>query len=166
MNKKWYRGDMYWKETPAIKSGKKGTREYGPGMYFTSSPERARKWAREPRTVMEVEVGDLRLLTLKDVEPTSAVANFAQFFLKAALADEIREGRDPDEPYPLWYLMTLAVHHEVSHGRRGERLREYLLTHGIEGHVTEPSFSQPEGEKWLLLFDPSKIVAWRRYEYV
>lgn len=159
---KWYRGDMYWKEPPAIKTGKKGTREHGPGMYFTNSPEGARKWAKGPRSLMEVEVADLRLLTLRDTAPTSAVANFAAFYLKGTLADEIRKDRKPDEPYPLWFLMTLAVHHGFAHGQKGDLLRQHLLTHGIEGHVTEPSFGFP-GEKWLLLFDPSKIVSWRRY---
>ena len=62
-----YTGTQVWEGRPYIKESRKGHSEHGPGLYFTTKLQTARKYAKGRGTVLRVEI-DPRFTWLEDAK--------------------------------------------------------------------------------------------------
>jgi len=161
-----YTGSKVWDGPPRIGPSKKGHVEHGPGLYFTTSSEVARTYAKGQRTILRVEL-ETPLRWLEDaVVPTTAlvywVGSRRGLRKKQAIIDDLmRSERRTEERLGAGMsyaapLVNLMVNYEVITGDHGPALAEYLVSLGIDAsHVRR-------GDTWVVLFNPAKVISWRK----
>jgi hypothetical protein len=159
-----YTGSQVWEGRPRI-GAKRGRVAEGPGLYFTTSREVARTYAKGRRTLLRVEL-DPSLVWLEDaLVPTDVVVRWVEQqrgmrAKKQIIADILRNADRLREKHPGMVranvLLNLMVNYEVASGDRGIALAEFFTSLGISAsHVSKFD------EDWIVLFDPSKVVSWR-----
>lgn len=167
-----YTGTQVWEGRPYVKESRKGRSEYGPGLYFTTSLQTARKYAKGRGTVLRVEI-DPSLTWLEDaIVPTELLVRWvaAQRGLrhKKEIISDIsgnatRTASRISTPAELnsyaSVLVNLMVNYEAITGHHGPALAEFLADLGIgASHVRVNGGN----EDWVVLFDPTKVISWRR----
>jgi len=162
-----YTGTQVWEGRPYIKESRKGHSEHGPGLYFTTRLQTARKYAKGRGTVLRVEI-DPRFTWLEDA--TVPIEDLVEWVSgrrgmrkKIEIIDDIltRAGRGlTDGSGRVSTLVNLMVNYEAITGPHGPALAEFLASIGIGASHVRMSGN----EEWLVLFDPSKVLSWRRVE--
>ena len=166
-----YTGAQVWQGRPEIRPSRKGRVEHGPGIYFTTSLETAKKYARGRGTVLRVEI-DPNFVWLEDAIAPKAdliewVRNQRGLRHKAEIIRDIAErggrGLADDRMARVSTLVNLTRHYEAITGEHGPALARFLASMGIGADlVTPPLFGRRGDEQWLVLFDPSKVLGWER----
>lgn len=166
-----YTGTQVWEGRPEVRQSRKGRAEHGPGLYFTTRLQTARKYAKGRGTVLRVEI-DPSFAWLEDaIVPTSVlmnwVANQRGLRHKKEIISDIsgnatRTASRISTPAELnsyaSVLVNLMVNYDVLSGAHGPALAEFLASLGIgASHV-----SMSGNEEWVVLFDPTKVLSWRR----
>lgn len=158
-----YTGTQVWDGRPYVKESRKGHSEHGPGLYFTTKLQTARKYAKGRGTVLRVEI-DPSFRWLEDATvPIKVlvdwVASRRGLRKKSEIIEDIetRAGRGlPEGMGRVATLVNLMVNYEAITGAHGPALAEFLASLGIgASHVAM------SGEDWVVLFDPAKVLSWR-----
>lgn len=160
-----YTGSQVWEGRPTIGPAPAKRMQHGPGLYFTTSLLTARRYGKGSRTVLRVEI-DPRITWLEEaIVPLDVLLGWVehQRGLKnkdAILTDLVeRAGRGlPPGQARASALVYLLVNYGSLSGCRGPELAEFLVSLGI--HASHVSASGDE--EWVVLFDPSKVLGWRR----
>lgn len=160
-----YTGTQVWEGRPYIKESRKGHSEHGPGLYFTTKLQTARKYAKGRGTVLRVEI-DPAFLWLEDAEaPIETLVTWVEgrrgLRKKREIVQDIvdRAGRGLAPGMGrVATLVNLMVNYEAITGPHGPALAEFLASLGIGASHVRMSGN----EEWLVLFDPSKVISWRR----
>lgn len=163
-----YTGTVVWEGKPIIRESRKERVAHGPGLYFTTSLETARKYAGGPRTVLRVEVDEPRIWLEDAIAPTDDLIDWvnarAGMRKKREIVADILRNAKRTEPLigagmsRVSALVNLMVNHEAITGSHGPALAEFLVSLGIgASHV-----KQANGEEWVVLFDPSLVRGWRK----
>lgn len=165
-----YTGAQVWEGPPQIRPSRKGRYEHGPGLYFTTSLETARKYAKGRGAVLRVEVKpdftwlEDAVLPVEDL--LSWVRDQPRLRRRAEIADDLLrssrrlESRLGPGMARAETLVNLGVNHEALAGEAGPSLAEFLAERGIGGALVRRSGGRDED--WVVLFDPSKVVSWRK----
>jgi hypothetical protein len=164
-----YTGSRVWQGLPKIGPAKKTRVEFGPGLYFTTSGETARTYAKGQRTVLRVEL-DPKLTWLEEaIVPLDVVKRWVKGRPGLRRKKEILRDLDTNA----WrtaerigegniradVLVNLMVNYRSITGPHGPALAEFLVDLGISAsHVDR------FGEDWIILFDPRKVISWRQYD--
>jgi len=159
-----YTGASVWEGRPYIKASRKGRSEHGPGLYFTTRLQTARKYAKGRGAVLRVEI-DPSFTWLEDA--TAPIEDLVEWVSgrramrkKIEIIDDIltRANRGlPPGRGRVATLVNLMVNYNAITGEHGPALAEFLASLGIgASHVKQ------SGEDWVVLFDPSKVLSWRR----
>jgi len=160
-----YTGTQVWEGRPEIRKSRKGRVEHGPGLYFTTRLQTAQKYAKGRGTVLRVEI-DPRFLWLEDAKAPMEVLigwvlNRSGLRKKKEIIEDLlaRAGRGLAPGMArVSALVNLMVHYEAITGAHGPALAEFLASLGIgASHVRMDG-----GEEWVVLFDPTKVLSWRR----
>lgn len=164
-----YTGTRVWEGRPEIRESRKGRVEHGPGLYFTTSLQTARKYAKGRGTVLRVEI-DPTFVWLEDA--TAPIEDLVEWVAgrrglrkKLEITDDLltRAGRGRGLAPGMGRVATLVnlmVNYEAITGSHGPALAEFLASLGIAASHTRMSGN----EDWVVLFDPSKILSWRHVE--
>jgi hypothetical protein len=160
-----YTGTQVWEGRPYIKDSRKGHSEHGPGLYFTTRLQTARKYAKGRGTVLRVEV-DPKFLWLEDTQvPVETLVNWVTSRRglrkkKEIIDDIVVRGGGGLAPgmRRATILVNLMVNYDAITGTHGPALAEFLAALGIGASHLRMS----GGEEWIVLFDPSKVTSWRR----
>jgi len=159
-----YTGASVWEGRPYIKESRKGRSEHGPGLYFTTRLQTARKYAKGRGAVLRVEI-DPSFTWLEDA--TRNIATLVHWVegrrglrKKQQIIEDLwdRAGRGlAHHEGRVSSLVNLMVNYNAITGEHGPALAEFLASLGIgASHVKQ------SGEDWVVLFDPSKVLSWRR----
>lgn len=167
-----YTGTQVWEGRPEIRASRKGRTEHGPGLYFTTSLQTARKYAKGRGTVLRVEI-DPSFTWLEDaIAPTELLVRWvrAQRGLRhkqeiisdisgnaTRTFDRISTSRELNSYVSV--LVNLMVNYEALSGAHGPALAEFLANLGIGASHVRASGGN---EDWVVLFDPTKVISWRR----
>lgn len=160
-----YTGTQVWEGRPYIKESREGHSEHGPGLYFTTRLQTARKYAKGRGTVLRVEI-DPRFTWLEDATaPTELLGRWLHGRRGLRKRHEIwtdlvhrGERGLPLGTARVAVLVNLMVNYEAITGSHGPALAEFLAALGIGASHVKMS----GGEEWIVLFDPSKVLSWRR----
>jgi len=152
----WH-GAQKWEGLPEIKPHKKGTYEYGPGIYFTNHCSTAQSYARGPGSIMLMEIECPKLLTIKDkVKLEEAVAFYESCFRlknrKSVLNDLQRNVRDG--LISVDTVINCGVNNEALAGSHGPALSQWLTDKGFDATIGR---SQASNEEWMVVFNPRII---------
>ena len=161
-----YTGTQVWEGRPEIRASRKGRTEHGPGLYFTTSLQTARKYAKGRGTVLRVEI-DPAFLWLEDAEaPIETLVTWVEGRRGLRKKREIvqdtieRAGRGLAPGMGrVSTLVNLMVNYEAITGPHGPALAEFLADLGVGASHVRVSGGN---EDWVVLFDPSKVISWRR----
>jgi len=161
-----YTGTEPWRGRPEIRESRKGRVEHGPGIYFTTSWQTARKYGKGSRTVLRVEI-DPDFVWLEDaVTSMETLVGWVEsrrgLRHKREIVDDLieRAGRGLEPGYArVSALVNLMVNYEAITGAHGPALARFLVDLGIgASHVRQSN------EDWVVLFDPRRVISWRKFE--
>lgn len=152
-----YHGSRRWSGPPQIQKGGKGRTEHGPGIYLTTSAERARRYGKVMRVTL---AEDLRMIEDATLPRAEALA-YARTMRKRAkmVADlewSIAKLR-PNQDLPASHLVNLAVNNEALGGAEAPRMAAWLSGRGIDASLVTWG-DDIHGEDWLVVFNPEKIL--------
>lgn len=157
----WH-GAQKWEGLPEIKPHKKGTYEYGPGIYFTNHCSTAQSYARGPGSIMLMEIECPRLLTIKDKVLLEDATSFYDscFRLKnrkSILNDLKRNVRDGFISVDT--VINCGVNNEALAGSHGPDLAQWLADKGFDATIGR---SQANNEEWMVVFNPKIIKKYKK----
>lgn len=160
-----YTGTQVWTGKPEVRPSAGKRMAHGAGLYFTTSLQTAKKYGKGSRTVLRVEI-DPSIHWLEDaVAPTNVLVTWVaqskmKTSVKTKIVDDLIErgtrGAPPGHAR-VSSLVALMVNYGAVSGQTGVALAEFLASLDIGGDLI-----QRAGEQWLVIFDPSKVLRWRR----
>lgn len=160
-----YTGTQVWEGRPEVRASRKGRAEHGPGLYFTTHLQTARKYAKGRGTVLRVEI-DPDFAWLEDaIAPIGTLVDWVRSRrglrrkreIESDLLERAGRGLAPGMGR-VSALVNLMVNYEAITGENGPALAKFLADLGIgASHV-----SMSGNEEWIVLFDPTKVLSWRR----
>lgn len=160
-----YTGTKMWVGKPFIGPAVKGRVEHGPGIYFTTHLTTARRYAGGSRTVLRVEV-DPNLTWLEDAKVplpvlTDWVKNQPGLRKKKEILEDLKtRAVGKDGLGRVAALVNLMHYYGAITGDRGPALAEFLVQLGVSASHVPASGT----EEWIVLFDPAKVLSWRKVE--
>lgn len=153
-----YHGGNKWFGQPEVRASKKGQYEGGIGLYFTTSYETARTYAKGGKVVTKVHIDR----AFRSVEKVNISLNSMLDFLKSLprlknkneIIDRINaySGRLKSTDIPASVLNNLIVNYEAGSGDNGIKVNQFLVDHGVDAEVQSKS-----NEDWLVVFNTSII---------
>lgn len=163
-------GARRWEGPPEVLPSKTVRMEHGPGIYLTTRLETARKYARGGGVVMRFEI-DPSFLWLQQAvvltdELTSWVEQERGLRKKKEILADLRANAARVAPRlgaglsHAETLLNLLVNYEALAGAHGPSLAAFYAERGIAASHAKESFD----EDWVVLFDPSKILSYGRWE--
>ncbi len=145
-----------------IQTPTKGRYEAGPGLYLTTSYQRACKYAKGG--------GSTFLITLKDnisfaddvLIPLKDGVEFATKYLGGKgkeIAADLRNNcsRRNQEAFTANTIINLVVNYEAGAGAKGKALLQFLQEHNVDAALESPSMGD-NGEQWVVVFNPSVVL--------
>lgn len=150
-----YHGSRRWNGPPQVQRGRDGRTEHGPGIYLTTSYERARRYGK-PRKVILDE--DLAMLEGAEAPIAEILAYAKTMRAKTRMLEDLQRSAQrlgPRERMPVSYLVNLAVNNDALTGAESQKLAAWLVSKGIDASLVEMSGSP---EDWLVVFNPEKIL--------
>ncbi|WP_087864724.1 hypothetical protein [Comamonas thiooxydans] len=154
---KLWHGGTRWESKPEIKPVKPGRYEAGPGIYLTSSYERARSYAKGGKVttlVTLIEKSKIRWLESAKVR-RQEILKFLYDTPRLRQRDQIVDYFDKLEGdlVPASYLVNLCVNYDALTGANGPLLAKWLVSQGIDASLHSPK----TGESWVIVFNPEII---------
>ena len=169
-----YTGTAVWDGPPEIRDTKKGRAEHGPGLYFTTSLETARRYAKGRGTVLRVEISPSIRWLEGAVAPVERMVEWVEsrrgLRKKREIVQDLRTRSGGRGVAPgmgrVEVLVNLMVNYEAISGSHGPSLAEFLVSLGIGASLVDPPWGTrtANDEQWLVLFDPEKVLGWRRIQ--
>lgn len=154
---KLWHGGARWESGPEIKPVKAGRYEAGPGIYLTSSYERARKYAKGGKvTTMVTLVDKSKIRWLESAKlDRSAILKFLYNTPRLRNRTQIAEYFEKfgADVVPANNLVNLCVNHDALVGMNGQVMAKWLVDQGIDASLHSPT----SGESWVVVFNP-KII--------
>lgn len=161
-----YTGTQVWEGRPEIRASRKGRTEHGPGLYFTTSLQTARKYAKGRGTVLRVEIDPSFTWLEGATAPLAVLVDWVRGRRGLRRKEEIesdlweRAGRGLAPGLGrVSALVNLMINYEAITGAHGPALAEFLADLGIGASHVRVSGGN---EDWVVLFDPTKVISWRR----
>jgi hypothetical protein len=160
----WHGGGR-WSGKPEVRAPREGRYECGPGIYLTSSYERARSYAKGSNVTTLVtlreNIGWLErterpLETLKDY-----VRHTPRFRKRDVMLDELSRSAEKhgSDMLPVGHFLNLCIYRRVLSGSQGQALASWFVEQGIDASLHVSSGR----EHWVIVFNPAAIA---RYEVV
>lgn len=158
----WH-GGKRWEGSPEIRPAKQGNYECGPGLYLTTSYERAQKYAKGGKVTTRVTLADEVRWLEKAKLPLRELLEYARTAPRVPKRDKLLADlvRCPGEPKALDVeslsdvsrLVNLLVNSEALAGKLGVHLAAWLTSKGIDASLYSPT----NGEQWVIVFNPAII---------
>lgn len=161
---RFWHGAQKWALPLEIRASRKGSHEYGPGLYLTTSLDTAKHYAKGPGSLVEIEL-DLGVRWLEDatlawgkvqdfLESRSGLRHRAQVLADLQRYMTRRDIPDhPDSRLPAPVLVNLCVNHEVLTANHGPALAAFLVSQGIDASRAYDKVN----ESWVVVFNPAII---------
>ena len=153
-----YHGGRRWEGSPEVRAAKQGRYEGGPGLYFTTSYNRARSYAKGGKVVTRITIpsntrwlqdAELPVSELQDfIRNTSGIRNKDKIIASLSRSAE----RQQSDVIGVEQLVNLCINYEALVGKTGIELARWLVNHGIDA-----SHQSMSGEDWVVVFNPSII---------
>ena len=158
----WH-GGRRWLERPTVQPPRKKRYECGPGIYLSTSYERARKYAPGNGTTTRVTLdSNINWLEHKKL-PLQAMLDYVRktsgFRKRDLVACELQalaDQRGTDE-LPLSFLVNLCVCHDVLCGQQGLNLANWLVEQGVDASLHRLN----RDEQWVVVFNPHIIKSYQ-----
>ena len=159
-----YHGGNKWLSQPEIRTSKKGQYEGGIGLYFTTSYETARTYAKGGKVVTKAHIDK----GFNSIDKVNISLNSMVEFLKSLprlknkneIIDRINAYSDRlnSTNIPASVLNNLIVNYEAGSGNNGIKVNQFLVDNGVDAEVQSKS-----NEDWLVVFN-TRII--KDYEIV
>ena len=145
-----------------IQAPTKGRYEAGPGLYLTTSYQRACKYAKGGGSTFLVTVKD-NLNFADDV--LIPLAEGIQFAMKRLggkgkdIAADLRANctRMNKDMFTASTLINLVVNYEAGAGAKGKALLQFLQDHNVDAASESPSMGF-QNEQWVVVFNPKAVL--------
>lgn len=158
------------REPVASKSRKSA--EHGPGLYLTTNPATARKYAKGGGVVVKFDVdANLRLLgdaRLSAREMVAFVRGVPRLRNREAIVADIERAseRMKRDDIPAAVLLNLMHYYGTAFGEPGLAALRFYLSHGIDGDIVTGVGEGGDGgrhhEQWLVLYNLDKVRAYAK----
>ena len=148
-----------------MQRGRAKRTEHGPGIYFTTSLETARKYARGGGAVKRASISpNLRWIGDAKISLADAVGFVkSQPRMKnraAVIADlERNAARMKTDRIAADVLVNLGVNHDALVGDVAPAMARFLVDHGVDASLARMSGNAGADEDWLVIFNPRVILA-------
>jgi hypothetical protein len=142
-----------------IQAPTKGRYEAGPGLYLTTSYQRACKYAKGGGSTFLVTLKD-NLNFAEDVSiPLAEGVQFATKYLGGKgklIAADLKNNctRMNKDMFTANILINLVVNYEAGSGTKGRALLQFLQNHNVDAAIED----QSGGEQWVVVFNPNVIT--------
>lgn len=153
-----YHGGSKWYGEPEIRPIK-GRYEGGPGIYFTTNYETAKKYAKGSNVVQIVDI-DKSFTDLKSIKvDIDIIFEFLDLLNGLKKRKEIKSDiqryadRIQKQEIPLTVLNNLIINWEAGSGEIGKEIARFFTKNGADAIVEDQSGE----EQWLVVFNP-KII--------
>lgn len=153
-----YHGGSKWYSDPEIRPTK-GRYEGGPGIYFTTNYETARKYAKGSNVVQIVDIDssftDLKIVKVDVNTIFQFLDSLSGLKKKKELKADIQRIADrlQKQEIPLTVLNNLIVNWEAGSGEIGKEVAKFFVSNGADAVLDDQSGE----EQWLIVFNP-KII--------
>lgn len=166
----WHGGNR-WEGSPEIRPAKKERAEWGPGIYGSTHYQRARQYAKGGKVTSLVEFMPQTFLedaVISHQEASQFVRSCAPVSKRADLLGYVDRYQNLDaanlaQGVPATVLVNLWVNNDMSHGKRGMDLNEFLVAHGVDASCSRTTGIDGTPEFWTVIFNPKCI---KRHEVV
>ena len=159
----FYHGAQRWEGAPTVVAHRKGHAEHGPGIYLTTSWERANDYAKGGGSVYRVKL-EPGTRWLQDARIEADVMRaFVRGLARLKGRKEILETLDRMEQrlgpnLQAEFLVNAFVNRDAASGQHGPALAAFLTEHGVDAsHVRVHA-----GEDWVVVFNPQIVCAVER----
>ena len=159
----FYHGAQRWEGAPTVVTHRKGHAEHGPGIYLTTSWERANDYAKGSGSVYRVKL-EPGTRWLQDARIEADVMRaFVKGLARLKGRKEILETLDRMEQrlgpnLQAEFLVNAFVNRDAASGQHGPALAAFLTEHGVDAsHVRVHA-----GEDWVVVFNPQIVCAVER----
>ena len=153
-----YHGGNKWFGQPEVRASRKGQYEGGIGLYFTTSYETARGYAKGGKVVTKVYI-DKNFKNINNVDiPLNSLVEFLMSLPKLKnkkeIVDRIKNYSEKIKStnIPAYVLNNLIVNYEAGSGDNGIKINQFLVGHGVDAEVQSKS-----NEDWLVVFNANII---------
>lgn len=154
-----YHGAQRWEGPPRLQPAGKNKSENGSGLYLTTNPDTARRYAKGGGSVLIFELDpDLRWADQVRI-PHQEVLLFLRALPRLKHRDRIEADLAKYEPVgvPAFVLENLMLFHGALVGDKGPALAEFFVSQGIDaGHARQSA------EDWVVLYNLDKIRSYRK----
>jgi hypothetical protein len=153
-----YHGAQRWSGLPMIMPHRQGEAEHGPGIYFTTSWETAKKYSKGSGSVYRMTIDNPRSWVEDSDIPLSEVIPFINNTLRGKKALAVKNSiervaaRLKTGMIPASVLVNTFVNNDVASGQAGPPLAEFLVNHGIDASLVHQG-----ADDWVVLFNPKLI---------
>lgn len=158
----WHGGNR-WEGDPEIRPPKQGRYECGPGIYLTTSYQRARKYAKGGKIVTRVTLAN-NVRWLDDAKlPLGTLEAYVRETRGMRMREQILADlqrcaqRESAEALPVDRLLNLCINYDAIAGQQGVHLASWLAEQGIDASLHRPH----AGEDWVIVFNPKVIIRHR-----
>ncbi len=159
-----YHGGRRWEGPPEIQAALKGRHECGPGTYFTTRYETARRYSKGGGVVILAEL-DPGIRWLENVElPVASMRDFVldqpRLRKRSEILDDLKRAalRLKRDVIPAYYLVNLCINHEALTPQNGPAMAAWLVEHGIDASL----YSKDASEEWVIVFNPDSILSFKQ----
>ena len=152
----FYHGGSKWLEKPSIMPTKNNRYEYGPGIYLTTSYNRAKSYAKGSNIVQIISVDFPKIVLPKsvklDISEVLKLLSSIRVKNRKRLTDDLKMSFDRGDT-TADILINLLVNNEALGGDSGPIVAAWLADHGVTADI-----NRMHSEEWLVVFDPSIIL--------
>lgn len=162
--------EKHWDRHEAfVRPAKKGRTEHGPGIYMTTSFERARSYAKGGGVVFKFEIEpDLRWIdnVIVPVEavrmlaltmPSGSKAKRIEISGQLGRVSERQEARIGRGNIYLSSFVNLLVNADALVGTNAPFIAAALVELGADAELVDPPRRLSPNEQWLVLYNPAKV---------
>ena len=140
-----------------VRSPSKGRYEAGPGIYLTSSYERARKYSKGGKSTFLVTLkSNINYAHNVNIELNSMTTFLGNGKKSNLIKQDLinYSTRTGKSQIPAEVLINLFVNHEAGSGQNGLKLINFLVENGVDAN-----FHRSTGDEvWIVVMNPKIIV--------
>lgn len=158
----FWHGAQKWDGCPEIRPSRAKSYEHGPGIYLTNALDRAKSYARGAGCLVEVDLAAETRWLEGHRMPLSVMKEFLTqapgLRHRREIVDHLNRvaERQGQESVLTSSLVNLCVNFDALTGKHGPALAKWLTAHGVDA-----SHAEHGHESWVVVFNPSVIVATR-----
>ncbi len=154
----WH-GSKGWGGPPEVRSPRKGRYEAGPGIYLTTSYQRARTYSKGGgSTILVTLTPNIRFANTVQVPLTDALAflkNTPRLKKRKEISSDLimNAERSKRDWISAEVIINLFVNHEAGAGDNGVVLAQWLKSKGVDATLHHESMN----EDWIVVINPAII---------